>query len=584
MNRRLGILVVIFVGVMIYLLSVGSTGFPSVDDPSGSNPSGLPTVRSTQSSTSARRKVDPASTSAGAEVAEPSKGDRPVSIVGVLHDQNGRGVADVRILLETKRPDGMDPSASTIATAADGSFAIPVRAAVGQRLILRGAQSPPFVVQKSFAATGNDQRVDLVCSTEFCVLEGRLEFEDGSPVREGFVHGSSADVVQTNALGEFQVLVPVFHGEAALTYGTSQPPWHRTNVLHVGGEQARGLRLICRRAEHPIRLRVTDTAGAPVVATIAVDETATELRTDSNGECEVAVDAQGWPAFRVRADGFLEITVRLSLGDRSSLAKLIVLPRAAQTRVRVIDDAGAPCVGAVVSDHASDVNESAMTDSEGQVRLRVAASGRPHVFQAVAADGRMGTRLLPPMWVAGDITIVVQTPRFLHGRVVDSDGAAVAGADVHGVFLESHVPRTDMPRSDVNGRFRLPYFGTGEVEVSARKTGYGRAVLWTDLDASDVLLSLPPLAFVSCRLLGIEAWELQFFVRVSVASEQGDREITVLGPRRFHGVDRFAVPLEDVAIGGECIVRVSDTFGRREVTLRTRAEAEPGRYRDLDLR
>ncbi|MGE0145642.1 MAG: hypothetical protein AB7I19_20345 [Planctomycetota bacterium] len=77
---------------------------------------------------------------------------------------------------------------------------------------------------------------------------------------------------------------------------------------------------------------------------------------------------------------------------------------------------------------------------------------------------------------------------------------------------------------------------------------------------------------------------MQFFVRVSIASEQGDCEITVLGPTRFHGVDRFAIPLEDVDLGGECIVCVSDTFGRREVTLRTRTDAEPERYRDLDLR
>ncbi len=222
--------------------------------------------------------------------------------------------------------------------------------------------------------------------------------------------------------------------------------------------------------------------------------------TDAEGSFEIGDLAPGRYDLDVRARGFAPATVPgLRLDEEVGEADFgtVVLVPGAAIEGRVADPDGRPVAGAAVTVHAQREGLMGLGARPGpQGRVETGADGRFVVADllpdqpltlAIAKEG-YGTEAIGSVRPAADpIAVVLRPAGRLSGRVVDSQGDAIAGAHVtahpdhrsmasaSGAMMQQFRPT--WAKSDADGRFLIEGVEPGTLTVSARAETYQQVML-----------------------------------------------------------------------------------------------------------
>ena len=123
------------------------------------------------------------------------------------------------------------------------------------------------------------------------------------------------------------------------------------------------------------------------------------------------------------------------------------------------------------------LNVEAETDEKGAFELRAVPVGKPQTLQATSPDLAtvFSEDLQPAPGEHLEIALAVQLGATLRGRVVDEEGRAVAGAEVHGLgreFLGNPSARMREGESDEAGFFELSNVAAGRTWIRVRHDHY----------------------------------------------------------------------------------------------------------------
>lgn len=236
-------------------------------------------------------------------------------------------------------------------------------------------------------------------------------------------------------------------------------------------------------AERPIEGIVVDEAGAPragvlVHATPKRDAPAAfsrvgSSRTAADGAFRLGgTDAGEFRVVAEAAPGVLATQGVFRGGDRGLR---LVQRRAARPEVRVVQSDGRPCRGALVEVRPL-VGTDADTDPTGHEVLARATTDATGAAQLVGLDPARRYRLevQPPedvpafgaeihAWDASDVEVRLEAAHVVTGRIVDREGAPIAGARV---YVDSRGGGVSA-ESGVDGRFKLRGVRAGSVVLRA---------------------------------------------------------------------------------------------------------------------
>jgi RNA polymerase sigma-70 factor (ECF subfamily) len=386
-------------------------------------------------------------------------------------------------------------------TGADGAYALEGWTADGFNDI--------HVLADGYARTnevvGSKETIDFALHRGFTAT-GRLVGPDGAPVpgacvslvattREGAVQRMSAGDALAGADGSFRV------------GGLDRTKVHVLTVFGPGfgrlqmqvpppdlGVDEKSLGDIALSASRAIEAVATDATGAPV-ARAKVTLTGPKARgagdsdrfggveeraTDDLGRVRFPDLAPGAYVIAASPAGGSEITANVVLpADRDVLDVVLGAPKTRDVVVHVVDEAGAPLSGVMVSPQGM---PGQMTDSKGVARFH--ADERSYEVYALPSSAMDAARsFLPPEPVTlaksgpAEITFVFREAGVATGVVLDPDGKPVALAQID---VEPSNKRYAGPQTDAEGKFRavLPRNGAFTLAVygSGQKDGK-----WTDL-------------------------------------------------------------------------------------------------------
>jgi protocatechuate 3,4-dioxygenase beta subunit len=225
------------------------------------------------------------------------------------------------------------------------------------------------------------------------------------------------------------------------------------------------------------------------------------VRTNAEGRFQVAAPGRRRFALEALAPGYLLKRVVVARPQLvSGKVGTLALARAGKLRGRVVDPQGRPLADAEVLavpqgalgertfSPSDPVEDRGTTDSQGRFELgrvrpeqsyEVRAS-RAGAFPA-AQRATVGDPAIPPR----DLTLVLTPARAARGKVQDSKGRPIAGAEAvvrpalrPGSPENALAEETGTPavQSDAQGVFQLPELSASEVELSVRRKGYAPAV------------------------------------------------------------------------------------------------------------
>jgi protocatechuate 3,4-dioxygenase beta subunit len=275
---------------------------------------------------------------------------------------------------------------------------------------------------------------------------------------------------------------------------------------------------------------------------VPVESCVIRLRAEGGAERQTTSDAWGRFAFEdvpanvphdLAADGGCATEraagVRVLPGERRDVGRLDVTP-GTPFRVVVRDERGGPVAGATVSAYREDLRgvpdrgTEFLPPRDAEVPVATVTTGAEGVatFQlarrlsfAATAPGRARTvrRWNRDEVECGEMTLVVRAVAPLRGRVVDADGAPVAGARVVArvaprTWDTYHGSREEMAglcehvRADAEGRFALATLPAGTIEIAvARADGWPvEAAVVVTPGVDEVEVPLPPVGTVEGRV------------------------------------------------------------------------------------
>ncbi len=273
--------------------------------------------------------------------------------------------------------------------------------------------------------------------------------------------------------------------------------------------------------------------------------------TVAAGRFEISVSAEGYLSPSPRA---LEVPA-----GAAAEAVTFVLARGATVAGNARTADSEPLAGVLV--FAGDA--SAVTESDGSYRL----VGVPFGRQRLEARHRCLDRVVDEVEVGEGESFhdfVFAAGHALAGRVLDEDGAAVAGADVEIVKQDWENRHRLQATAGDDGRFELAPVADGSYRVHASKPGYAwvelpRPVAVDGAPVAGVELVLPAGTVLAGRVLGLEPEE--------VAAVEIVAESTAGPPRR--GKVSYEGTFEVVDLGpGDYLVRASTPGQRRQARLR----------------
>jgi len=325
---------------------------------------------------------------------------------------------------------------------------------------------------------------------------GRVIDPDGVPVpgarlwlSDYFNYTNGMLAATTGADGSFELLdVPEArylgaladgHAPSALTYlpdlQTSDAPQADVElVLTLGG------------AGGALHLRLVDPAGAPVARAFVRVASALPMPLRSSGEfrsvptSDVWSDDAGWAFIEGLAPGKAPFTVYAAgKAVRSGSADIeagrtetreVVLAVEGFVEGTVRTAAGAPVPKARVSLDASyePMNPSATTDAEGRYRLGGLPAGTARLRAGTREQGTATTAVEIEAGQVARWDPVLDPGRVLSGRVVDQDGAPLAGWTLE-ASVGMHSPWRGQAQTDAEGAFRMADLQPGTLRLELRR-------------------------------------------------------------------------------------------------------------------
>jgi protocatechuate 3,4-dioxygenase beta subunit len=410
----------------------------------------------------------------------------PPSVHGTVLDSEGNAIVGARVaLFEVDSPhavaarvlDGgplLAPSAAEAETGEDGRFVLDAPAAGFWRVRVEAEGFAPAeqTITPLLESTWLDElRLDRASDVVVRVAD-----DEGAPVAGALVAvladvtpntwGPARHAGRTDAKGE---LVAPASATARLGVSVVAPGY----VPADDGVRAGAARRVTLERGAERAIEIVDAGGAPASDAIVLDA--------ARGLALARADEQGFATVRVPATGELPIDVVTANGASTSLRAspapfddappllALIEPRVTATGRVTAEDDGRPVVGALVwrrgapADRATTDDAGRFTISgplEGESVLVAAAPGYVPSLEGevVLAEGR-------------SIALSMQPAASVRGRVVDADGAPVAGARVHyaRVFDARFSPRRRFVRGAGDGRAR--FFGTqrhGETNAEGR--------------------------------------------------------------------------------------------------------------------
>ncbi|MGE0193395.1 MAG: carboxypeptidase regulatory-like domain-containing protein [Planctomycetota bacterium] len=381
--------------------------------------------------------------------------------------------------------------------------------------------------------------VDIPCQSvarrQFVV---QLELPDGTPpaaARAALRAGSRLGTWSTHAVGHEGDTTMLGGRHAFLAEGDG--PWTLTiysardeagqplavffdQVVVTATEIAEGSpRVVRGRPAGLIRVRVVSADGEPVErATVGIPGVPSQVMTDATGRAySVTADDAPRVTVQVRARGALTDSRGYDVPTDGSETE-IRLPRTASLAGRVVEEDGAPPGPGVVQVSYLDVGGSrrywtASVAEDGTFEV----SGLPpdtaievRVTIATGAPGRIQLGVPAGTWPAGarDLEIRLPSGKALRGRVLDAEGAPVAGASV--TCDEPGDDGEQGPRgrvlTDAHGRFTFERVPSGEWVLVAQAPGPGRLVTpprTVRAGAANLELVLPASSRISGRIAGV---------------------------------------------------------------------------------
>jgi hypothetical protein len=320
----------------------------------------------------------------------------------------------------------------------------------------------PAVTREIALAEGERAQIEIALSVG-ATIDGMLVDDSGTPVAGATVFALTSDFAHprrrvtdaaphgaSKADGSFRIsgVAPGRYDLYVLggcEYGLASPEIDPTRT--AVDAPSKSVRIIVAR-ETRIVLRVAMPDGAPRPSEVALtqdDGSGINANGDTFRRPLLAFDATAWTedgvvksAFppgatwlRVSVAGFAPEMVRVpqwALGRTVDLGE-ITLDAGVSIRGTVIDSAGRPVAGAVISTSA---------DPPGRVPVSAKDDGTfvvDHVAQGAvvvyaAAEGRIGSRYVTEAFDAKGLTIIARRKGVLSGTVVDAAGMPVAGARV----------------------------------------------------------------------------------------------------------------------------------------------------------
>jgi protocatechuate 3,4-dioxygenase beta subunit len=485
-----------------------------------------------------------------------------IVVVKVVRDVRGVLMplpgARVSVAFPWEVAGGAMPLESVGATGPEGILEIAVRPWVSPEVIVEAdGFAPTAAVRRWWASTAPRRtRFDATLHPAATVRGVVVDAESGAPVPGAVVEaacpGEAASFVPlsralADASGAFSLDVamesglPIGHlraaadGYAIATYAVAEIP----RVLDAGEAAAGGtsLRVPLDRG-HAIRGRVVDPEGRPVAGAQVVFDSVPWVRdpprlewlappvagaatvgawsidsravTAADGGFEVRARWPGFSTTRVaaRAPGFhwsAEVAVDLPEGPDPVPPVELRLRPAGRVVVSLFDHGGAPLL----------VSPPELWGEDDRLQFRGTAPGRweaepvpPGRWTIVGSDANGDSGLFREAIevVAGGTVERILRPgdpeRAVEGRVVDDEGAPVAGASVEAWSARAGPIASGSAATDGEGRFRVPGLLPGPTLVTATDDVTAIPAVEARTGGPPVTLVLPRPARVRLRLVG----------------------------------------------------------------------------------
>ena len=511
------------------------------------------------------------------------------AVVGWLVDPGGGPVPGARVRVSRWRSglsaavDGATEAAAESTSGADGGFALRHLAAGGYTLVVnhpahKYQRLPP--VELAAGETVDLGEVELAPGAP---LSGRVVDSDGRPVAGAWASAwaegrtfaplptSSRNPVQTGEDGSFEL--PGLPVDEPLRLVVTHQDHLRKEIDGVVLPLDEPLVVELRRGSRVFG-RVLGPRSEPIVG--AIVGASVEVRvaggrrpagfghatTSADGGFEIGGLSAGILRLVAEADGYPSGEVAgLEIGDDGDVGPVeIRLEAGAEVSGRVLTSDGFPAAGASVTVRADSTPEAPsryfsagdLTDDRGEFGIE----GTPLGPATIRAEhDRLGDGAAELLVQPGTnaVTLILEQRGRIHGRVVDGDGAPVAGARVE-LGKPGSVASPRETRTDVEGRFVFHWMEEGDYRLAAaapglRLDGPPVPVTLGDGPAPAVELVLTPGEEILGRLLGLpegadpEGYSIvayrtddpgfEISRRIAVADAGGGFRLTGLGPGRW---------------------------------------------------
>ena len=433
---------------------------------------------------------------------------RGAFVEGRVVDATGAPVEGASVRAVPMEAESMDASPAEVVAGTDASGwfrAGPVGASSRPRLdlVARGLDGWPGTLRDVAPPTGGPVVVELCAKA---LLRGRVVTADGAPLPglgmrlrshlrmagEWPSAGRSLRVAMETPLvlrsdGSFEAAVPSaceFVGLAVDDTAWEVAPASR--FVKRSGDAPVELAIRAKSADAgpvaesrhlPVTGRIEDEEGRPIAAALVVVETESSspcvpVRTDEHGVWRSEAVAPGPAHVAVEAAGFGLARATVEVGASGVEVPAIRLRHAVRLRGRVVDDEGAPVVGAVVACEAA-----GETDEQGAVAFQV-RTGRDGRFETPAGAGAatVAVALAPgfecdgasrPADVSGaEILFTLRRARRIEGRLSHPDDSPIAERSVR-AFRSGSPAACATTRTDADGGFVLDGLPGGTYRLDA---------------------------------------------------------------------------------------------------------------------
>lgn len=388
------------------------------------------------------------------------------------------------------------------------------------------------------------------------LVEGRVVWSDGTPVTTvAHVTGtdpSAAGAVVTN--GTFAMRnVPA--GKVSLVARAGPPAYVESEPVDVTAP-ASGVVLTIPRVGR-IEGRVLDRENQRPIRqfTVSTERRGTMRRGNSittftadDGRFVLEDVAPGAQDVVVTAPGFVRSTTsNVAVPEGKTATVEVTLERGGTVAGRVTSS-GRPVTGAHVSAgvRARRPSENKQTDANGDYLIDTLSTGTHELV--VRKEGYV-TRTISVNVSAGKETrgdVELVRGREVTGRVIDTSGRPIAGADVtFNPSQGSGASYTMVHQSDPEGHFRLEGLGDEPYTVVASKSGYVEARAEITPATPSVTLTLSRGGSLSGRVSGLSPAEMST-VEVAIMSRGGSRSVAT--PDATGAFTLTGVPDGDVTV------------------------------------